>query len=83
MKDGMRGKHWCCLGKARLVSDSQIWFHWSWRLGFKCLASVYSEVEPDTQYSIWVSAKLQGPAYSPGSKKDDAVAVDRIIVIKE
>ena len=79
----MRGKHWYCLGKARLVSDSQIWFHWSWRIGFKCLSSVYSELEPDAQYTIWVSAKLQGPSYSPGSKKEDAVAVDRIIVIRE
>ena len=75
--------HWYCLGKTKLVSDSLIWLHWSWQMAFKCLSSVYSAVEPDAMYTIWFSAKLQGQAYAPGSKKDSALIVDRVIVVKE
>ena len=75
--------HWYCLGETKLVSDCFIWLHWSWRMSFKCLSSVYSAAEPDAVYQIWISVKLQGPAYAPGSKKENAVFADRIIVVKK
>lgn len=74
--------HWYCLGETKLAGDCYIWLHWSWRMSFKCLSSVYSEIEPDAVYQIWASVKLQGPAYAPGSQKENAVIVDRIIVVK-
>ena len=75
--------HWYCLGETKLVGDCYIWLHWSWRMNFKCLSSVYSSMEPDAVYQIWLSIKLQGPAYAPGSGKENAVIVDRIIIVKK
>lgn len=75
--------HWYSLGKYTLAPGCFIWVHWSWMMPFKCLSSVYNPIMPEAQYGIWLSVKLQGPAYVPGSKKENAVVVDRIIVTRE
>ena len=75
--------HWYFLGKFTLAPGCFIWVHWSWMMPFKCLSSVYNPIMPEAQYGIWLSVKLQGPAYVPGSKKENAVVVDRIIVTRE
>ena len=75
--------HWYFLGKYTLAPGCFIWVHWSWMMPFKCLSSVYNPIMPEAQYGIWLSVKLQGPAYVPGSKKENAVVVDRIIVTRE
>ena len=76
--------HFYYLGKPlALENDSFIWVHWSWRMSLKCLKSVYNPVIPDAKYGIWISVKLTGPDYVPGSKKENAVYVDRVIVTKE
>ena len=38
---------------------------------------------PDAKYNIYISVKLTGPDYVPGSKKENAMYVDRVIVTKE
>jgi hypothetical protein len=76
--------HFYYIGKpTTLQSDSFIWAHWSWKMGLKCLKSVYSAMLPDAKYNIYISVKLTGPDYVPGSKKENAMYVDRVIVTKE
>jgi len=75
--------HWYYIGRTSLMNDSLIWVHWSWRLGLKCAGTVYNPVLPDAEYGIWLSIKLEGDAYAPGSKNENAVIVDRIIITKE
>jgi len=75
--------HWYYLGRTSLMNDSYIWVHCSWHMGLKCTGTVYNPVMPDAEYGIWLSVKLEGDAYAPGSKKENAVIVDRVIITKE
>ena len=75
--------HWYFLGKGKLTKNCKLWVHWSWKMPFSCISGVYDPVQPEAEYGFWVSVKLQGPAYVPGSQKENAVLVDRIIVTRE
>ena len=39
-------------------------------------------LEPDKKYEVVVSVKAQGPAYVPGSNKEDAVCIDRVLLLE-
>ena len=75
--------HWYKLGSGQLAKDCYIWLHPTWYLKFKSISAAYSDIMPDAKYGVWVSMKLQGPAYAPGSKKENAIFIDRIIVVIE
>ena len=39
-------------------------------------------LEPDKKYEILISVKAQGPAYVSGSKKTNAVFIDRVLLLE-
>lgn len=75
--------HWYSIGSTSLMNDSYIWVHWFWRMALKCTGTVYNPVMPDARYGVWLSVKLEGPAYSPNSEKENAMLVDRVIFTRE
>ena len=40
---------------------------------------MFDSGNPDKEYDIYMSIKLEGPSYVPGSKKEDAIYMDRVI----
>lgn len=57
--------------------------HRTWRMPLtRLFANMLNPQDPDREYEIYVSCKMTGPAYVKGSKKEDAVYVDKIVVIR-
>ena len=40
----------------------------------------YRATSPNASYDVYISIKVQGPSYVPGSTREDAFLVDRVIV---
>lgn len=66
-----------------LIPDSQtfLWLHWSWHLQPK-LGHLFDPAELETKFDIYASIKFEGPAYVKGSKKENNVFLDRVIVVR-
>ncbi|MBR6372908.1 MAG: hypothetical protein IKS20_06990, partial [Victivallales bacterium] len=56
-----------------------IFAHWTWRFTFRI--GNYTPDMAEHPVEMWVSAKLQGPAYVKGSKKENLFAVDYILFV--
>ena len=74
--------HWYDLGRCRLPENPLIYLHWSWTLQLVASASFRSPEIYDNDVRIYVSLKLQGPAYVKGSVKPDMYAVDRVLIVR-
>ena len=74
--------HWYYVGKSPVSPKTTLAFHWSWRLSSTLGSSAYDPTSPGDLYDIWVSLRMTGPAYVPGSKKPDTLSVDRILFLK-
>jgi hypothetical protein len=74
--------HWYELGRSKLALKTWVWAHWSWWIQLNCGNEVFDALSPTTEYDIWLSIKLQGPSYVPGSKKEDALLIDRLIFVR-
>ena len=72
--------HWCKFSCIKLTPNLRFWSHWSWALTPVEFERLYDYRDPDRVYDVYVSFKLQGPAYVKGSVKPDACAIDRIIL---
>ena len=40
----------------------------------------YRATSPNASYDVYISIKVQGPSYVPGSTREDAFLVDQVIV---
>ena len=74
--------HWYFVGKSRVSPKTTLALHYTWRLSSSLGSAAYDPTNPNAQYDIWVSVRLTGPAYVPGSAKPDSVSVDRILFLK-
>jgi hypothetical protein len=52
-----------------------------WHIGFQMKELFVKDGKND--YEVWVSMKLQGPAYVKDSKKANNIAIDRAVFIKK
>ena len=68
------------LGRWHLIQCSRLWAHWSW--SFMILPTEAYTITPDYMSDIYISIKFTGPAYVKGSKKKNAVYIDRVIVAR-
>ena len=75
--------HWYRVGKTKLLPSTRFVVHWTWWILQSIGDSVFDPLEPNAQYEIWASVKLTGPSYVPGSKKQDAVYLDRVIFLAD
>jgi hypothetical protein len=74
--------HWYHVGRMQASADVHFWAHHSWRL-CQHLAVAYDASRPTQRtYDVHVSLKLQGPAYVAGSTKENAFAIDRVILVQ-
>lgn len=73
--------HYYSLGKVTLTPQSLLWVHPTWLLN-QNLGQFYSRIlEADNECEIFVSVKAEGPRYSKGSTKPDAITLDRILLV--
>ena len=77
--------HWYKVGVAEIGPNTKIWFL-DWQIGFN-LSDFYiisdgAEVNPNI-YEIWISLKAEGPAYNPQSKKENAIWIDRAVLVRK
>ncbi len=66
-------------GRHRLT----MWGQASWGLHLSDLVrQVWSAVDSDRMYEVYLSCKMTGPAYVKGSKEKNAVSVDKAVFVK-
>ena len=74
------------LGPFALGRDTIVWGHQSWKLTCANLALEYVNADGvkgnPNLWDVYVSVKATGPLYVPGSKKENALWCDRIILAK-
>ncbi len=75
--------HWYLVGKTKLTPSTRFVVHWTWWILQSIGDTVFDPLEPNAQYEIWASVKLTGPSYAPGSAKQDAVYLDRVIFVAD
>ncbi len=75
--------HWYRVGKTRLTPSTRFVVHWTWWISQNVGDAVFDPLEPNAQYEIWASVKLTGPSYVPGSQKQDAIYLDRVIFVAD
>ena len=66
------------------LHKERLWGHRSWQLGIEYLYKnkLWDPMDDTREYDIYISCKLTGPAYVKGSKKENAVYVDKLLAVK-
>jgi hypothetical protein len=59
-----------------------LWAHASWRLNQRLHMAYNSALPNQKMYDVYVSIKLEGPAYVPGSAKENSFSIDRIVLVE-
>ncbi|MBR2372661.1 MAG: DUF4838 domain-containing protein [Lentisphaeria bacterium] len=58
--------------------------HRTWRMPLgRLFNNMINPQDPDREYDIYISCKFTGPAYVKGSTREDAVYVDKIVVVRQ
>lgn len=74
--------HWYNLGRFEFGPNSMVW-GWLKTINWTFLDDAASEANGENRtWEVWVSAKFDGPAYVDGSKKENRVRMDRLVLIK-
>jgi len=74
--------HFYLAGRMKGSPTLYLWAHASWRLSQR-LRMAYNPALPDQKtYDVYVSLKLEGPAYVPGSARENSFSVDRVILVE-
>ena len=71
--------HWYHVGKSKVKQLCTLYAHKSKQMPLRIPQAMYDPKNPDAEYNIYLSIKLEGPSYVPGSKKADAIYIDRVI----
>ncbi|MBQ7207884.1 MAG: DUF4838 domain-containing protein [Lentisphaeria bacterium] len=72
--------HFYDLGRAKLDPVSLVYIHRMWFI--QQHLDRYYLAEGKNEYDVWISVKAEGPAYCPGSSRQDALLVDRILLLE-
>jgi hypothetical protein len=69
-------------GRMKGSATLDFWAHPSWRLSQR-LKMAYNPALPGQKtYDVYASVKLEGPAYVPGSTKENSFSIDRVILVE-
>lgn len=81
------GYHWYRIGRYRISGGVELFGHGSW--GVRCLVLAKDVFDPNNElpdandWTVWVSAKLTGPAYIKDSQeKENGFYLDRVVLVK-
>ena len=75
--------HWYLIGRMQMTTDMYFYGHHTWIFDLPLRPLAYNAALPDQKrYDAHVSLKLEGPAYVPGSNKENAFSIDRIILVE-
>ncbi len=73
---------WYYVGRALGSSTLYFYSHHSWVFDHR-LQMTFNPALPDPRYyDIHVSLKLEGPAYMPGSERENAFSIDRLVLVE-
>ena len=74
--------HFYSAGRIKGWPNLHFWAHHSWRLAQR-LNVTHSSTRPEqATYEVYLSLKLEGPAYVPRSTKPNACSIDRLILVE-
>ena len=76
--------HWYKLGNYEFLPGRVTLLMWWWHMQGD-LSQVFTPPDGNNdinKYSVYVSLKFTGPSYVPGSKKQDGVFIDQIILVQ-
>jgi hypothetical protein len=74
--------HFHFAGRMKGSATLYFWAHPSWRLGQPLTATYNAALPEQKTYDVHASVKLEGPAYVPGSSRENAFSVDRLILVE-
>jgi len=74
--------HWFRLPGVKMPAAPQFFAHWTWVLSPVSNSLLAASVTPGKVYDIWYSLKFEGPAYAPGSKRENAIFADRLLFVE-
>ncbi|MFA6928814.1 MAG: DUF4838 domain-containing protein [Lentisphaeria bacterium] len=69
------------LGKVTLTSKCYAWAHYSWNIQ-RPLSEFYQSNGISNEYDLYFSIKVQGPAYVKDSLQENAIMLDRILLVR-
>jgi hypothetical protein len=69
-------------GRMKGSASMYLWAHASWRLSQRLHMAYNSALPNQKMYDVYVSIKLEGPAYVPGSAKENSFSIDRIVLVE-
>ena len=73
---------WHAIGRMQATPSMYFYAHHSWVFDQR-LFHAYNAALPDQKYyDAYVSLKLEGPAYVPGSTRTNAFSIDRILLVE-
>ncbi len=72
--------HFLLVGKTHLKGNIIVWAHHTWYIQIP-LSSFFDSDDPEKEFELWISLKLEGPAYVKGSRRENAFSVDRLILV--
>ncbi|MDD5598129.1 MAG: DUF4838 domain-containing protein, partial [Victivallaceae bacterium] len=74
--------HWYRISDVIIGSRTVFWGHY-WYISYD-LSMAYTPNSPAEKntYDVWFSAKFTGPAYVPDSKKENAIFVDQVVMVR-
>ena len=76
--------HWYRLGVISIDPSSYIHVSWASKLMLKDFYSANKSKDKDfNRYEVWVSIKMSGPGYVPGSTKETGMYIDRGLLVKK
>lgn len=70
--------HWHRLGRIRITPMTIFWGHGSWALQFPL--DRFRVRGAENEYDLYLSVKFVGPASSPGSTRENAIFIDRLVL---
>jgi hypothetical protein len=72
--------HWYRIGRMQATPSMYFYAHHSWVFDQRLYAAYNAALPEQKFYDVHVSLKLEGPAYVPGSTKENAFSIDRLIL---
>ena len=74
--------HYYSLGEVELSPQCYIYVHPSWHIQQSLGECFSATLQEDNRCEIFLSLKAEGPAYVKGSKKENALTLDRVLLVK-
>jgi hypothetical protein len=74
--------HWQYVGRMQATPTMYFYAHHSWVFDQRLFAAYNAALPEQKHYDVYVSLKLEGPAYVPGSNKKNAFSIDRLILVE-